>query len=442
MNRKRLLFFSFFFLLRCISSEKNPPNTKINNYDETIKKLKEKLEYINKIMAGDKVPPHFKENFELLKKKIEQLEKYKKEQETDNASVALENETEEVLDEEEEEEEEVEGGGEGDGEGDGDEEADVLEDLDDNDDELEQGKNLFLGQNNKVSLSQPDEDVTENDEFEQEENEGDTDMDADIESDTDMDDFTFPLSNETPSDEGNMLFNYLAKGPVQTKQEGEKALPQLGLIPAPVHTMGDRFPKDYKRPSPQSAAAKPAAAKPATAKPVATKPVAAKPEQEQTGAKAGQGGSSDGNQEPSSGTTSTKEVKQLDKFCDDILKDTDITKEVATYGGKFDKFKKEFSAFTMNQTEYNLVKKIVENLAKNGKEESKHATAVADVFKKAFTNDEAFEEMKNIMYGIYGYSKRHTYIQSKKIDDSSYKSLFDNVVNLLDTTLTNVNSKQ
>ncbi|SBS96288.1 MSP7-like protein, putative [Plasmodium ovale] len=433
MNRKRLLFFSsFFFLLRCISSENNPPNTKINNYDETIKKLKEKLEYINKFMVGGKVPPHFKENFELLKKKIEQLEQYKKEQETDNASVTLENESEEV-----DEEEEVEGDGEGDGD---EEEVDVLEDLDDNDDELEQGKNLFLGQNNKVNLSQSDEDVTENDEFEQEENEGDTDMDTDTDTDTDMDDFTFPLSNEMPPEEGNVLFNYLAKGPVQTKQKGEKALPQLGLIPAPVQNMGDRFPKDYKRQPAKPAAAKPVAAKPVAAKPVAAKPVAAKPvavkpEQQQDGAKAGQGGSSDGNQEPPSGTTSTKEVKQLDKFCDDILKDTDITKEVATYGGKFDKFKKEFSAFTMNQTEYNMVKKIVENFAKKGKEESKHATAVADVFKKAFTNDEAFEEMKNIMYGIYGYSKRNTYLQSKKIDDSSYKSLFDNVVNLLDTTL-------
>lgn len=131
----------------------------------------------------------------------------------------------------------------------------------------------------------------------------------------------------------------------------------------------------------------------------------------------------------------TNEIKYMDKLCDDVLtelKEKDNVDNNMNHS-KYNNLKKEFSTFTMNQNECDLIKKLIITFSQENVEMKRDS--IKEIFLKALDDKKYREVFKNFMYGVYSYAKRHNYLDIEKMEknERAYKKLFENTLNLLDT---------
>ncbi|SBS95843.1 MSP7-like protein, putative [Plasmodium ovale] len=128
--------------------------------------------------------------------------------------------------------------------------------------------------------------------------------------------------------------------------------------------------------------------------------------------------------------------KPLTNLYDEVLQNSEL--KGGNYTDKYAKFKKEFHGFTISRKEYNMVKQFINDFSKKGKADVDVATAVNDVFKRALTDDTYSEEFKNVLCGMFSFSKRYSYLNQERNNNAElYNKTFEIALSLLDTTITN-----
>nr|ACY66910.1 merozoite surface protein 7 [Plasmodium vivax] len=126
-------------------------------------------------------------------------------------------------------------------------------------------------------------------------------------------------------------------------------------------------------------------------------------------------------------------VKYLDKLYDEVLKTTDAKDEihVPPFHSKYNDFRKKYE-FTMNEREYQIVKKLFDAFFK--KDGNPSPADAVSFFKKMLNDPNVQKEFDNFVHGLYGFAKRHNYLRGERMTDTKlYDELLKNVVNLLNT---------
>ncbi|SOV20109.1 MSP7-like protein, putative [Plasmodium sp. gorilla clade G2] len=132
----------------------------------------------------------------------------------------------------------------------------------------------------------------------------------------------------------------------------------------------------------------------------------------------------------------TPTVKRLDEIFDDVLTQLNKKSQVDTDANKdkYNEFKKEFDMFTMNVTEYEIIKKLLVTFSETIDKNNQIETKIEHIFNKALTDNKYKEQFKNFIYGLYSFTKRHNYITVNKTDETTvHKALFENALNLINT---------
>ncbi|SOV17964.1 MSP7-like protein [Plasmodium sp. gorilla clade G2] len=135
-------------------------------------------------------------------------------------------------------------------------------------------------------------------------------------------------------------------------------------------------------------------------------------------------------------TLSTQSVKRLDEIFDDVLTQLNKKSQVDTDANKdkYNEFKKEFDMFTMNVTEYEIIKKLLVTFSETIDKNDQIETKIEHIFNKALTDNKYKEQFKNFIYGLYSFTKRHNYITVNKTDKTTvHTALFENALNLINT---------
>ncbi|CAC9698973.1 MSP7-like protein [Plasmodium sp. DRC-Itaito] len=129
-------------------------------------------------------------------------------------------------------------------------------------------------------------------------------------------------------------------------------------------------------------------------------------------------------------------LKHLDEMFDDVLKYLNKEDKVVTDENKdkYNEFKKEFNTFTMNVTEYEIMKNLLVTFSKKIDENNQIQTKIENMFNKALTDNQYKEQFKNFIYGLYSFTKRHNYLTVNKTDKTIvHRALFENALNLINT---------
>ncbi|SOV17699.1 MSP7-like protein [Plasmodium gaboni] len=132
----------------------------------------------------------------------------------------------------------------------------------------------------------------------------------------------------------------------------------------------------------------------------------------------------------------TPSVKRLDEIFDDVLTQLNKKSQVDTDANKdkYNEFKKEFDMFTMNVTEYEIIKKLLVTFSEKIEENKQIETKIENIFNKALTDNKYKEQFKNFIYGLYSFTKRHNYITVNKTNKTTvHTALFENALNLINT---------
>ncbi|SOV24393.1 MSP7-like protein [Plasmodium sp. DRC-Itaito] len=132
----------------------------------------------------------------------------------------------------------------------------------------------------------------------------------------------------------------------------------------------------------------------------------------------------------------TPTVKRLDEIFDDVLKHLNRQDKVITDENKdkYNEFKKEFDMFTMNVTEYEIIKKLLVTFSETIDKNNHIETKIENIFNKALTDNKYKEQFKNFIYGLYSFTKRHNYITVNKTNKTTvHTALFENALNLINT---------
>ncbi|SBS96959.1 merozoite surface protein 7 (MSP7), putative [Plasmodium malariae] len=146
--------------------------------------------------------------------------------------------------------------------------------------------------------------------------------------------------------------------------------------------------------------------------------------------------STSGNSIPGKVANESSKVKHLDKIYDDLLETSETKNEIdqTPYHTKYNDFKREYDDFTMNDKEYDMVKKLFQECFKNGAGEGSNTTCLIDVFKKALEDNIFRKKFENFMNGIYSFAKRHNYLNDERIsNEEQYNALLKNALTSLNT---------
>ncbi|KYN94778.1 MSP7-like protein [Plasmodium reichenowi] len=133
-------------------------------------------------------------------------------------------------------------------------------------------------------------------------------------------------------------------------------------------------------------------------------------------------------------------ITYLDNAYDEVLKEMNLSKnsDNEKYRSRFDSFKQGFENLILNQNEYELIKRLI--LAFSNQEESStdKKNHIVNMLKKALEEEKFSDEFKNFIYGIYAYAKKHNYLRLLDSNRDTYKKVFENATNLLDTLQMNL----
>ncbi|SCP05422.1 MSP7-like protein, putative [Plasmodium ovale] len=130
-------------------------------------------------------------------------------------------------------------------------------------------------------------------------------------------------------------------------------------------------------------------------------------------------------------------VKYMDSLYDEIItksgqnEKAENTKKHSNYSN----LKKKYN-FPMNGKEYNMVKQLFGECFK--KEDtanvSENATCQVDVLANVLQDKEFSEQFDNFMHGLYSFAKRHTYLSDARLkDENAINGFLKNALSLLNT---------
>ncbi|ANQ10102.1 Merozoite surface protein 7 [Plasmodium coatneyi] len=121
----------------------------------------------------------------------------------------------------------------------------------------------------------------------------------------------------------------------------------------------------------------------------------------------------------------------LDKLYDDIINTSDSKNEIhnTPYHTKYNAIRNKYE-LSMNPVEYQIVKNLFE-VGFNKEGESSADTSFIDIFKKVLDDEKFQDEFDNFVQGLYGFAKRHNYLEATNIiyqnDDCAHKIRFDSL---------------
>ncbi|SBT80070.1 MSP7-like protein, putative [Plasmodium malariae] len=119
--------------------------------------------------------------------------------------------------------------------------------------------------------------------------------------------------------------------------------------------------------------------------------------------------------------TNSAKIIYLDILYDDLLTDPNKKNIIdeSEYHIKYNDFKKNYDAFQINENEYEIIKKIIDSILRKGTDAAKKNTVITDIFKNILSDEKFEEKFKNLIYGVYIFAKRHSYLNAKKIDNDN-----------------------
>ncbi|ETW16948.1 hypothetical protein PFFVO_04213 [Plasmodium falciparum Vietnam Oak-Knoll (FVO)] len=387
----------FFVLLHYISCNKPTRNisVKSNKDKDELNNIKEKLDLINNSIK-DKVIENFKEDIELLKKKVDDLEKRKSDntlgkrqkKEDDDDEEETDEDDDEDSDEDDEEQEELNVEPK--------EREDEQEETDDEqketeDEQKEMNKKKQKMNKKKQKMKQNNDNETN------EENEDNDENEEEIE----VTDVEFVGQSTNKNVRNNMIRNSnkdIKSSSQNSSIKAQNSSTKIGNTPTKLSTQNTKSNSTSNQ-------------------------LITQLQSEKSSSKV------DNNK------NNTNEIKYMDKLCDDVLtelKEKDNVDNNMNHS-KYNNLKKEFSTFTMNQNECDLIKKLIITFSQENVEMKRES--IKEIFLKALDDKKYREVFKNFMYGVYSYAKRHNYLDIEKMEknERAYKKLFENTLNLLDT---------
>ncbi|SOV20114.1 MSP7-like protein, putative [Plasmodium sp. gorilla clade G2] len=385
----------FFVLLHYISCNKPPRSlsVKSNKDKDEFNNIKEKLNSINNSIK-DKVLENFKEDIELLKKKVDYLEKRKCDNIVENMQQKDDDdEEEEDPDEDDEEQDEVEVKQKG--------IEDKQKESQDEQNEIEDEQKDIVGEESEEysDNEEEEEDVGQNEENNDNEvnevnelNEVSEENEDNGELDVPDDEFVEQSTNK------NVRNSMIRNSYKDIKYPAQNSSTILENTPTKLSTQNTKSNQTSNQ-------------------------LITQIQGEESTSKV------DNNK------NNTNEVKCMHKLSDDVLtelKEKDNVNNNINHN-KYNNFKKEFSNFTMNQNEYDLIKKLIITFSQKNVEMKRDS--LKQIFLKALDDKKYREVFKNFMYGLCSYAKRHNYLDIEKMEknEKAYKKVFENTLNLIDT---------
>ncbi|VUZ97470.1 MSP7-like protein [Plasmodium vivax] len=369
--------FLFFLSLHTVPCEKLGIQKKKKNLEQdAMHALMKKLESLYKLSATDN-GEIFNKEIDALKKQIDQLQQHGGDNEGESLGHLLENEAAD------------------------DSGKKTIFGVDE--DDLDNYDADFIGQGKKIiTKGAADKEEEEEDDEDEEAVEGD---EAEAEAEAVRGD-TSHQSNSEASGESDPASGELAPATARGETATDSPTSQE---PSQTHTTGSS--RNVGQSSTSSINPPPAAA---AALPQPASPVVSAPEGE-----------------PEKGRVPN--VKYLDKLYDEVLKTTDAKDEihVPPFHSKYNDFRKKYE-FTMNEREYQIVKKLFDAFFK--KDGNPSPADAVSFFKKMLNDPNVQKEFDNIVHGLYGFAKRHNYLRDERMNlTDAHKSLFVNTLSLLDT---------
>ncbi|SBT41054.1 merozoite surface protein 7 (MSP7) (MSP7.1) [Plasmodium ovale wallikeri] len=123
-------------------------------------------------------------------------------------------------------------------------------------------------------------------------------------------------------------------------------------------------------------------------------------------------------------------MRHLDGFNDESNLRVNKKKDIP-----FPKFPCNYNNFNMNQREYEVVKNLIDSFFKKGDDDNVNANII-NLFRKVLDDERFRNEFKNFMYGLYSFAKQNNYLKNDKINDEMYKVLLDNALQIVKRMLT------
>ncbi|SOV81285.1 MSP7-like protein [Plasmodium sp. gorilla clade G3] len=402
MQSEFFICVTFFFVLlhyifcnkptRSLSVKSNKDKDELNN-------IKKKLDFINNYIKY-KVLENFKEDIELLKKKVDNLEKRKYDNivgkrkkkkdddeegtdEVDEQQKEREDEHDERKDEHDEKEDEQE------------ETEDEQKETEDEQKETEDKQKDIEGEESEEYSYNEEKEVGENKEN------NDSEVNKENDEEIDVTDVEFVGQSTNKNVKNNIIRNSYKdiKSPAKNSSINAKnSSTKVGNIPTKLSTQNTKSNKTSNQ-------------------------LITQLQREKSISKG------DNNK------NNTNEVKYMDKICDGVLTELKEKNNVDNNmnHSKYNNLKKEFSNFTMNKNEYDLIKKLIITFSQENVEMKRDS--LKEIFLKALDDKKYREVFKHFMYGLCSYAKRHNYLDIEKMEKNErvYKKLFENTLNLIDT---------
>ncbi|SBS95842.1 merozoite surface protein 7 (MSP7) (MSP7.1) [Plasmodium ovale curtisi] len=396
MKGSCILLFTLLFLLHCTISEKKIPikRKKLTKENDTLRALKEKLEFLKKVSEKRNALPTFKENIALVKKKILELEENKEE-------------TKQTTDENEN--------------------AKIRHSRDN-----ENGKKNEVD-NEKCS--------THDGEYSGEENEVNSAESEDIPSKEDVSsESTLTGRSQEPTDSDVENFSSGVSSIQSSTKVGEKnKLDELATNEHPgKDTTVERV---VTTPSLKNASSEASqngdTSKPSNSQKYAIRqpnvdllemPYPTRPLPNEVHQNIFKDISIP--PMPDSMNKRAFRMRHLDGFYDESNLCVNKMKDIP-----FQNFPCNYNNFNMNSREYEVVKNLIDYFFKKGDNDNVNANII-NLFKKVLDDERLRNEFKNFMYDLYCFAKQNNYLKNDKINDEMYKILLDNALQIVKRMLT------
>nr|AND94816.1 merozoite surface protein 7 [Plasmodium inui] len=148
----------------------------------------------------------------------------------------------------------------------------------------------------------------------------------------------------------------------------------------------------------------------------------------------GSSGSS-GSSAPEQKVNPTAQVNHVDILYDKLLEGADKRNimDKGEHHTKYNNFRQQYDQLILNQTEYDISFKLLDTMLSSGKDGDARKNALEETFKKAMYDEQYSEKFKNLISGVYGFAKRNNFLDMERMNEESYKKLFDYIGSLMNT---------
>nr|AND94811.1 merozoite surface protein 7 [Plasmodium inui] len=142
-----------------------------------------------------------------------------------------------------------------------------------------------------------------------------------------------------------------------------------------------------------------------------------------------------GSAAPEQKVNPTAQVTHVDILYDKLLEGADKRNimDKGEHHTKYNNFRQQYDQLILNQAEYDISFKLLDTMLSSGKDGDARKNALEETFKKAMYDDQYSEKFKNLISGVYGFAKRNNFLDKERMNEESYKKLFDYIGSLMNT---------